>query len=188
MKNKEIIQGCIKGDRRSQSALYKQYYPLMNSVISRYTTSQDDKSVLINTGFLKVLKNLDKYDQSLPISTWIRRVLVNSTIDEFRKQKNKMLNVHLDEVSENELYLEYNDALRSMEEKEVLLLLNILPVTSKMVFNLYAIDGYKHKEIADMLDISSGTSRWHLNFARNKLKELLSEGIVKGTMLLGVAK
>ena len=186
MTEKEIIQGCIKKERRAQSALYELYYPLMKNIISRYANQHDDKSSLINSGFYKVLKNIKSYDHQYALATWIRNVVINNCIDEYRKKKNKETNVLLEDLDETPVQLDFNQGLKNLEEKDLLEILQILPPMSRKVFNLYAIDGYKHNEIADLLSISSGTSRWHLNFARTKLKELITNKLVGQTQMIQI--
>lgn len=184
MTEKEIIAGCIKKERRAQSALYELYYPLMSNIISRYASQQDDKSILINSGFYKVLTNIKQFDEQFTLSTWIRNVMINNCIDEYRKVKNKETNVLIEDLEEVPVQLDFNQGLKNLEEKELLEILNVLPSMSRKVFNLYAIDGYKHNEIAELLAISAGTSRWHLNFARNKLKELIETRLASRTQII----
>ena len=147
----------------------------MKNIISRYAWQEDDKSKLINAGFLKVLVGIKKYDESLVLSTWIRTIMVNSCIDEFRKTKSKEMELHLEDLKNTPVAISYNQALKDLEQEDVIRMLDVLPYTSRNVFNLYVIDGYKHAEIGELLNISSGTSRWHLNFARGILKKALNE-------------
>ena len=169
MTEQEIIQGCIKKDRRSQNALYKLYFPLMSSVALRYSNNQDEAIQKLNGGFFKVLTNINKYDNQYAIATWIRNILVNHMIDEFRKEKNYIANIHLSDYDE-EVGVDFNEGERRLEEQELRRLLQTLPDVTQKVFNMYAIDGFKHREIADYLGISEGTSKWHVSDARKKLK------------------
>ncbi len=173
MTEKEIIAGCKKNDRRCQSALYEAYYPLMKNVVSRYEFQEDDKSRLINSGFYKVLKNITKYNKKYSLATWIRNVVINNCIDEFRKSQRRIWDVHMEDLQEVPVEVEYNDGLRHLEQRDLLLILNELPAMAKTVFNLYAIDGFSHNEIGEMLNINPSTSRWHLNSARKRLQEIL---------------
>jgi RNA polymerase sigma factor (sigma-70 family) len=186
MTEKEIIKGCIKKERRAQSALYELYYPLMRNIISRYANQHDDKSSLINSGFFKVLKNIKAYDEQFALATWIRNVVINNCIDEYRKVKNKETNVSIEDLEEVPVQLDFNQGLKNLEEKDLLEILNVLPNMSRKVFNLFAIDGFKHNEIAELLSISAGTSRWHLNFARTKLKELITNQLVSTTQMIQI--
>lgn len=186
MTEKEIIKGCIKNERRAQSALYELYYPLMKNVVSRYANQHDDKSSLINAGFFKVLKYIKSFDEKFALATWIRNVIINNCIDEYRKTRNKETNILIEDLEDVPVQLEFNQGLKNLEEKDLLEILNVLPNMSRKVFNLFAIDGFKHNEIADLLSISAGTSRWHLNFARNKLKELITNQLVSITQMIEI--
>ncbi len=174
MTEQEIIKGCIKNDRRSQNALYKLYYPLMSSVALRYSNNQEEAVQKMNGGFFKVLTNINKYDNQYAIATWIRNILVNHMIDEFRKEKKYIANIHLSDFDEI-VAVDFNDGERNLEEQELRSLLKALPDVTQKVFNMYAIDGYKHREIADYLGISEGTSKWHVSNARIKLKVLIEQ-------------
>ncbi len=152
----------------------------MSSIAIRYTSSHEDAVQKINGGFLKVLQNLKSYNKKHALATWMRNVLVNHIIDEYRKEKKYIASIHLAEYYEEDALVDYNLGETKLESKELLTILDTLPEVSKKVFNLYAIDGYKHKEISEMLGISEGTSKWHVSDARKKLKVRLAEyGIEK---------
>lgn len=184
MDDNKLIKGCKKNDRRSQNALYKKYFPLMTSIALRYGKNEHEALQLVNGGFLKVLLNIKKYSKDYSFATWIRIVLVNHIVDEFRKEKRYITNMHLTEFEEETELVSYNQGEMRLEVKELRDMLNCLPDVSKQVFNLYAIDGYKHKEISEMLGISEGTSKWHVSDARKKLKVLLKKRQLSETKLL----
>lgn len=173
MEEKEIIQGCINNDRKCQNALYKLYFPMMSSIALRYNKNKDDALLDINYGFYKVLINLSKYNPEYALATFIRNILIRHIIDELRKKKK----VVFDSIENlNEIEIKYHDsnlAIENMNLEFLMSLLNQLPESSKTVFTLHVVDGYNHKEIADMLKISEGTSKWHLNNARTKMMEKL---------------
>jgi RNA polymerase sigma-70 factor (ECF subfamily) len=156
----------------------------MSSIAIRYASSHEDAVQKINGGFLKVLQNLKSYNKKSALATWMRNVLVNHIIDEYRKEKKYIASIDLAEYYEEDALVEYNIGERNLEVKELLSMLDILSEVSKKVFNLYAIDGYKHKEISHMLGISEGTSKWHVSDARKKLKARLAEyGIEKAELM-----
>ena len=126
-------------------------------------------------GFLKVLQNVKKYDNKHALATWIRNILVNHLIDEFRKNQKYITQVHLSDFSEDDGGISINAGAKKLEEQELRDLLKQLPPVTQTVFNLYAIDGYKHKEIASQMKISEGTSKWHVNHARKVLRVLVGE-------------
>ena len=167
-----IIALCIKRDRKAEYELYKNTYSYLMSICLRYTRDRDTASELLNVGFLKILSNLEKYNLAIPFKVWIRKIMVNTLIDEYRKnKKEKERLTYVEEYYDSSDYAEANEAISKIDCQQIYELINLLPEATKQVFNLYVIDGYTHKEIGDMLGISEGTSKWHLNAARQKLKE-----------------
>lgn len=175
MTDQELIAACRKNDRRSQNELYRRYFPLMSSIALRYTRDKDEAVHALNAAFLKVLQNLDRYNGLYAPATFIRTVLVNHLIDEYRRRKNHQNHQELETISETEHMVTYNTAEHDLEADELLAMLGRLPELTRNVFNLYAIDGYRHQEIAGMLGIPEGTSKWHVSEARRKLKDMLDE-------------
>ena len=176
MTENDLIQGCIKKDRRCQNELYKRYYPLMSSIALRYCKELEDAKQAVNHGFFKVLQNISTYNQSYSLATWLRTIMVNHLVDEFRKNKKHISSLYLEDFSEAvEELIDYNSADQHYEEGELRDMLNKLPDVTKTVFNLFAIDGYKHREIAEHLGISEGTSKWHVNEARRRLQHMLEK-------------
>lgn len=170
----EIIEGCIRKKSAAESRLYKLIFSYLMGISIRYAKSEERAEDLVNIGFLKILNNLPKYDSSLPFKNWIRRIMVNTIIDEFRKEKKHRDNVEY--VDEYATYYDYaieNNAIQKLNANEILNLISKLPENTAKIFNLYVIDGFTHREIADMLDISEGTSKWHVNMAREKLKQMI---------------
>tara|TARA_B110000902_G_scaffold50958_1_gene58599 strand:- start:7592 stop:8176 length:585 start_codon:yes stop_codon:yes gene_type:complete len=179
MTEQELIQGCIQQDRRSQNELYKRYFPLMSSIALRYTHNEDEALQRMNGGFYRVLKNLEKYDNQYALATWIRNILVNHLIDEFRKEKKYIANIHLTDYSDVDTAVDYNQADLQFDAQVLRNMMGRLPDVTQKVFNMYAIDGFKHREIADYLGISEGTSKWHVSDARKKLKAMLEAQTTK---------
>lgn len=175
MNDQELIKGCIAEDRRCQNALYKKYFPLMSSIAIRYTGNHEEAIYKLNHGFLKVIQNLEKYNNQYTLATFIRNILINHLIDEFRKEKKYLTTIQLSEYTDTDAGVAFNMGEANIEAEELLQILNSLPEVTKKVFNLFAIDGYKHNEIADLLGISAGTSKWHVSEARKKLKEILEK-------------
>ena len=172
----QLISDCKKGDRRAQFQLYKSCFNTLMGVCIRYKKDESDASAVLNSGFLKILNNLDKYRAEVPFQAWIRRIMINTIIDEFRKnRKVRELIEHTDfeDFHNHQDLVEFNTADLNFEAEQLERMVKRLPPVSQKVFNLYAIDGYSHKEIGEMLDISDGTSKWHLSFSRKKLKEFI---------------
>jgi len=172
-----LLGRCRENDRKAQYELYRLCYSFMMSICIRYVRNREDAEALLNQAFLKVLTRLGKYRREVPFPLWVRRITINTVIDEYRR--NKKEKEHMDYVDFTESPDEYNavslnTCVAKMDVERLHALIEKLPATSRRVFNLYIVDGYAHKEIADMLGMSEGTSKWHLNFARNKLKEWIA--------------
>ena len=128
---------------------------------------------MANDGFLKVFTNIEKYNTELEIKAWMNRVFVNTAIDHFRKNKKHYLQDDIEQAFE--LSAEAEDALEALSAEEITVLIQNLPSSYKITFNLYVVEGYKHHEIAEKLGISEGTSKSNLSNARAKLKRALLE-------------
>lgn len=175
---KQLLIACINKDRKAQFLLYKKCYSVLMSVCMRYKKNREDGVELVNMGFLKILLNIEKYQDTAPFEAWIRKIMINTVIDEFRKEKKNNEAMQSSDFQNNAHYnqhVDFNSADRNYDAEELMRMLTELPPVSQKVFNLFAIDGYGHKEIGEMLKISEGTSKWHVNFARNKLKELIDK-------------
>ncbi|MDP4954230.1 MAG: sigma-70 family RNA polymerase sigma factor [Flavobacteriales bacterium] len=169
----QIIRRCLKRDRKAQYEFYKENFAYLLSICLRYTNNREDAMAMLNLSFARIMLNLKKYDQSKPLNAWMRKITVNCIIDEFRKTKSyreHVLEVDYDTSNHSaQEDLEIGSNLIDLVQKK---LEELNPLT-KRVFNLYAIDGYKHREIAEMLKISEGTSAWHYGEAKKYLREYL---------------
>jgi RNA polymerase sigma-70 factor (ECF subfamily) len=171
--NIDIISGCKKSDRKAQEKLYKNYYRAMMTICLRYTKNDEDAVEVLNTGFLKVFGNIQRYDSTqASLYTWIRTIIINSCLN-FIKQKQKQGKVS--ELSEDiEVHIN-PEVISKMKMAELLEQVRRLAPATQAVFNLYVIEGYNHKEIGELLNISEGTSKWHLSEARKILQQLINE-------------
>lgn len=172
-KNREernLIEACIKNERWAQKILYEEYYSVMMGVCLRYANGQQDALDILHEGFIKVFKHIGKYQPGTSLSAWIRRVMVNTAIDYYRKSIRRRTE---DIEQAYDLSSADADAVSQCTEKEILAAVQQLSPAYRSVFNLYVIEGYSHREIADMLDITESTSRSNLVKARLKLKEIL---------------
>lgn len=143
------------------------------SVAFRYKNNEEDAKSLAISSFLKVLKNIEKYSVEIPFEAWIRRISINNAIDDFRKnRRRKDIIEYNDEIKFEKSYTinEYELEINAEELNDMLFL---LPKATNVVFNLFAIDGFSHKEISEKLGITTNTSKWHVKEARKKLKTLL---------------
>ena len=166
----KLLRECQKGGRKSQELLYTQYYGYAMGVSLRYSNDRNEAIEIVNLGFFKVLTQLSKYDRNLSFKGWLRRIMINTAIDYYRRNTRHQ---HFVDVS----YAKYEsvnfDALDQISEKEIMAAIQQLPPSYKMVFNLYVIEGFKHEEIAEKVGIRVGTSKSHLAVARNKLQKIL---------------
>ncbi len=172
----QLLEDTIKGDRRAQFQLYKRCSSVLMSVCSRYRPTESEAVAMMNEGFLKILQNLKKYSTDVPFEAWIRRIMINTLIDDFRKNRkvSELMESHdFTDTSSHEEFVDFNTADLQFDAGQLEAMIQTLPPVSLKVFNLYAIDGYSHSEIGAMLGISEGTSKWHLSFARQRLRELL---------------
>ena len=191
---RSIIEGCNKGDERAYYSLYRSTYNYLISLSRRYARDEQDACNLHNSSFTKIVLNLDKYRSDIPFKNWMRRIAINHIIDQIRHEKTyrikleeaNKLNASTDSVAVNsgELKLNFEGLLD---------LLNLLPVATRNVFNLYALDGYSHKEIADKLDITVGTSKWHVSQARKILQSHLAkrtalENNIKPSIIVNISQ
>lgn len=169
---KDIISGCIRKDRASQHLLYKEFYSYSLGICKRYSISEFEAADVLNKGFLKIFNNINKYDTNKPIKAWIGTIMVNTAIDHYRA--NLRFSGH-DDISEYEQNGTEAVVYGQMAYKELLLLVQSLSPGYRVVFNMYAIDGYTHEEIAKTLNISVGTSKSNLFKARQRLQDMIRD-------------
>lgn len=166
----KLIQGCIKEDRNSQKELYRHYYAYSMGICQRYASNKIDAASIMNDGFFKVFKHIKKYDHTKPFTAWIGRIMANAAIDYYRANL---------KFAGNENIMDYDQAgsdeaiYEKLNYQDLLFMVQSLSPSYRTVFNLYAIEGYSHEEIAGMLHISVGTSKSNLFKARAKLMEML---------------
>jgi len=166
----DLIKGCINGDPQMQKLLYQRFSSMMYGVCLRYSESNEDANDVLQEGFIKVFKNLYKFRGDGSFEGWIRRIFINTSIEHYRK-KVKLYNVS--EVQENTVEDKDLSALDSLATKDILNIINELSPGYKQVFNLHVVEGYSHKEIADMLGITEGTSKSQLARAKGVLKKMI---------------
>ena len=168
--DQELVQGCANNDRRYQELLYRRYFRSMMYMCMKHTEDRDLAMQIVNNGFLKVFKKIDTYVYKGSLEGWIRRIVFHSLSD-FYKKHAKYVQFLVFEEKEESIS---EQALEKMYVEDILNMVNTLPAATKKVFQLYAIEGYTHKEIGVQLQISEGTSKWHLSAARKALKKMLN--------------
>jgi RNA polymerase sigma factor (sigma-70 family) len=166
-----IVKGCIDGKRDSQKKMYEMFSPKMLYVCYRYCKNRDEAQDVVQEGFIKVFKNIGTFKFEGSFEGWVRKIMVNTAIEYLRKQKQSKI---FDDIEEMYVHPESNyDASSQLTEKELMSMVHSMPMGYRTVFNMYAIEGYSHKEIADTLGISEGTSKSQLSKAKAHLKEML---------------
>lgn len=167
---KDLIRACIRRERWAQKMLYEAYYSQMMGVCLRYSNHQEDALDILHEGFIKVFKNVGKYQPGTSLSAWIRRIMVNTAIDYYRKNIRR----RTEDIQEAfDISTDEADAISKCSEKEILAAIQELSPAYRTVFNLYVIEGFSHREIAGKLNITESTSRSNLVKARLKLREML---------------
>lgn len=164
----DIIEGCRAREVYSQERLYKKFYGYAMSVALTYCRSRADAVEVVNDSFMKVFKNIQTFDITEPFKPWFRKIVVNTSIDRARANKRLNREVQIDD------YLPRSsvDVEAELNAKQIYELLNELPDLLRFVFNMYEIEGFSHREIADRLDIAESSSRTYLTRAKAKLREL----------------
>jgi RNA polymerase sigma factor (sigma-70 family) len=177
----DIVKGCAEGKRQAQEDLYHMFAGKMYSVCLRYSRDQDEAKDNLQDGFIKVFSNIRQYKGTGSFEGWVRRIMVNTALQKYRGQ------YQLYALNDNETKA-YNipveNVMEAMGEKELLDIIHELPPRYKLVFNMYAIEGYSHKEIGEILDITEGTSKSNLSRARDILQDKLKKNMDERTFLI----
>lgn len=164
-----IIQGCLKKKEKSQEMLYKQFFGYAFKVALIHNRDRDVALEIVNDSFLKVFNQIGRYDNSLPFKSWLGKIVINTSIDKFRKNNRNL------QTYEEETFLVPDNSpgiIAQLTAKEILELLNLLPEIQRQVFSLHEIDGHNHDEISSMLRIPENTSRVYLARSKKRLREL----------------
>lgn len=179
----DILEGCRRNERLLQEHLYKKYYSLFLKLCARYAKDMQDAEQLMQDGFLKIFGHINDYSGKGSFEGWMRRIVVNTCLDYLKSKylKNSMQLHFPTEIGESSAFSVDNTALDKIAMKDMLGIIQTLPPMSRTVFNLFVFDGYSHKEIGAMLDMSEGTSQWHVNNARKNLQQKIKASQVKET-------
>jgi RNA polymerase sigma-70 factor (ECF subfamily) len=180
-----LIDGCLKGDRRSQQAIHKMFYGKMKAVCMRYTRDSDQAMDVLQEGFLKVFNNLEKYTGVGSFEGWMRRIMVNLSIDRFRRLKHDL--ILLGEQNDIENWggeseddsddSDENEEIYDITPEQIIDAMQQLTPAYRTVFNLYVYEDYTHQDIAEALGISVGTSKSNYAKAKKNMKKLLIKNL-----------
>ena len=166
---KKILNGCLAGNRRDQELLYRRHAAKLYAVCLQYSGNDDEAKDILQEGFIKIFENLGHYKHEGSFEGWMRRITVNTALEKFRSKHNLYRVDDIDMIPEPVAEPDDND-YSGLEANDLLNIIRELPPKYRMVFNLYAIEGYSHKEISKMANISEGTSKSNLSRARNILQ------------------
>jgi len=166
----KLIEGCKKNEITSQKALYKLFAPKIFGICKRYLKNNEEAEELVMDSFLTIYEKINQLENPKMLVAWMNKITVNNCLMELRKKVNFTLSID----SKHDFIQSVDNPIIPLYEKDILSLLQFIPLGSRAIFNLHVIEGYKHAEIAEMLDISEGTSKSQLNFAKTKLKHLLT--------------
>ena len=173
MNETDIIKGCLKNDRASQKALYEQFYSKMLGVCLRYSKSSDEAKDILHEGFMKVFDSLKNFKSTGSFEGWMKSIMVSAALSKYRNKSSQMrpvtlYNADVHDVAEEVFFVSKYD------EKELVKRVQQLPPAYRLVFNLFVFEGMKHREIAEALHISEGTSKSNLSDARKILQASLT--------------
>lgn len=171
----DLVKGCAGGDVRFQEFLYRRYFSFAMSVCIRYARDESEAMEIVNDSYMKVLDSLSDFDQSRSFKSWYGKILVNTAIDNYRKNLRTNDYISIDaitEIGESDPEIE-----TELSVSDILTLYSYLPAKYKITFNLFEIEGYSHEEIGQMLGVSASTSRSNLARAKKMLRELYSRHI-----------
>jgi RNA polymerase sigma-70 factor (ECF subfamily) len=170
----DVVRACKRQERWAQQLLYEEYYGKLMVVSLRYANNEHDALDILHEAFIRIFQHIDRYQPGTSLLSWMRRIVVNTAIDFYRKRMRRRTEEldHAAHISQEEA-----DAISHCSEQEILLAVQQLSPTYRTIFNLFVVEGYSHKEIADLLDITESTSRSNLVKARMKLKAMLTREI-----------
>ena len=167
-----IVQQCIAEDRKAQKRVYESYYERYFALCKRYLGRHDIAADVLNKTFYQIFTNIKSLKNPYLFEGWMKQICINTCLNEIKKNKKNMI-INIDDSAPSALPQIDNEGLENLEMEDLLAMVMELPWRMRSVFNLYVIDGYKHNEICEQLNISIGTSKFHLHQARIKLQEII---------------
>lgn len=173
MDDETLVNECAKGNSKAQRALFDKFAPKMLSVCYRYMGKSEESEDVLQDAFVKIFHKIVEFKMEGSLEGWIRRIVVNTALDAIRKNKKTLSDVSVDEVSYKVSYID--DNFDDMDVKHLLKMINELPDGYRVVFNMFAIEGYSHKEIADTLGVTENTSKSQYSRARAFLRNQLEK-------------
>jgi RNA polymerase sigma factor (sigma-70 family) len=170
-----VIEGCVAHSRKAQEYLYRQFYSYAMVIAQRYSRDDADAADIVSQAFVKVFRSIRSFDETkASFQTWLRRIVINEGLDHIKARSKFGEEIELEYEVKAAPNI-HNAAIEQLNAKELMTMIQQLPPATHAVFILYAVDGYNHREIAEKLGISEGTSKWHLSEARKILQQQLSQ-------------
>jgi RNA polymerase sigma-70 factor (ECF subfamily) len=166
----DLISGCLKGKELHQEVLYKRYFSFAMSVCIRYTKDRNEAMEIVNDSYMKVLENLGDYDTSKSFKAWYSRILVNTSIDNYRRNLKHSSSVSIENIAETEE--QEPDIEIELSVNDILKIFSRLPANYKLTFNLFEMEGYSHEEIGKLLGVTTSTSRSTLSRAKKMVRDI----------------
>ena len=173
MTEQELIKACKKGDRHAQELLYRRYSPRLFGVCLRYASSRQEAEDFLQEGFIKIYRNLYKYQPTGSFSAWLYRLMVNVALEKIRQNQKRKHQMSIDDMPVDPEVSE--EIFSGFGARNIIKMVQQLPEGYRIVFNLYVVEGYSHKEIAEILDITESTSKSQLSRAKATLRKLLEK-------------
>lgn len=171
MTDEEIVEGCIKQNAIAQKQLYDKFAKKMMGVCLRYCDNKYEGEDVLQNGFISVFENIKSYKGTGSLEGWVRRIIINTALTNIRRTKNLKYNVEIESVEYG--IMDTNYSADNFAVKELLKIIQTLPVGFRTVFNLHAIEGYSHKEIGEMMGITEGTSKSQFSRAKAHLQKII---------------
>ncbi|HLK27770.1 MAG TPA: sigma-70 family RNA polymerase sigma factor [Puia sp.] len=171
MTEEAIFQGCLKNQAAAQKELYNRYSPKMLAVCYRYAHNREDAEDMLQEGFIKIFSQIHTFQNKGAFEGWVRRIMVHTCINNLKK--NKRFNESVDLIYANSIQIREESVPSIVQAKQVVECIRLLPIGYRTVLNLYAIEGYSHKEIGEILEIEESTSRSQYTRARQMLEDIL---------------
>jgi RNA polymerase sigma-70 factor (ECF subfamily) len=172
---KEIIDGCIRNDRKMQKILYEKYASKLYALCMRYAKDRAEADDILQEGFIKIYTKIDQFSQEHSFEGWIKRIIINTAITHYNQNLKHYYQEDIDEINELEITNDEEVYEAEYSQEELLNIIHSLADGYRMVFNLYVIEGYKHKEISEILGIDIATSKSQLHRAKKIIQEKLEE-------------
>ena len=173
MNDEMLVDACVSGSTKAQKILFDRFAPKMMAISMRYIRDKERANDVLQDAFIKVFQNLNSFKKDGSLEGWVSRIVVNTALDTLRRNKKFLNNVEIDDIHVS--VIQKSEAVSKLESESLMEIINTLPDGYRVIFNMFAIEGYSHKEIAEKLDITESTSKSQYARARKAIKKLLDK-------------